>query len=139
MPISARTAGSLNAPCKLGPDNPVPRMPSRGPSSRTGAFRRCCCHETPAKWWYEERRLVRREQQKDFEELEASQLFCPTCRRAMPVRKRLFLVLLDKEMFDSSALGVAPWWGKRSSRGGVPLNGRESEGRRAQFLPHSTP
>jgi hypothetical protein len=38
--------------------------------------------------------------QKDFEDLEASQLFCPTCRRAMPVRKRLFLVLLDKEIFD---------------------------------------
>jgi hypothetical protein len=29
--------------------------------------------------------------QKDFEDLEASQLFCPTCKRAMPVRKHLFL------------------------------------------------
>jgi len=38
--------------------------------------------------------------QKDFEDLEASQLFCPVCQRAMPVRKRLFLVLLDKEIFD---------------------------------------
>jgi len=40
------------------------------------------------------------DKQKDFEDLEASQLFCSTCKRAMPVRKRLFLVLLDKEIFD---------------------------------------
>ncbi len=40
------------------------------------------------------------DEQKDFEDLEASQLFCSTCKRAMPVRKRLFLVLLDKEIFD---------------------------------------
>jgi len=55
----------------------------------------------------------------DFEALEASQLFCPTCKRAMPVRKRLFLVLLDKEIFDyictscGSAVGKKeqPWQG----------------------------
>ena len=40
------------------------------------------------------------DKQKDFEDLEASELFCSTCKRAMPVRKRLFLVLLDKEIFD---------------------------------------
>lgn len=40
------------------------------------------------------------DQQKDFEDFEASQLFCPTCKRAMPVRKRLLLVLLDKEIFE---------------------------------------
>ena len=44
--------------------------------------------------------MVPPNEQKDFEDLEASQLFCSTCRRAMPVRKRLFLVLLDNEMFD---------------------------------------
>jgi hypothetical protein len=37
---------------------------------------------------------------KDFEDLEASQLYCPVCKRAMPVRKRLLLVLLDRETFD---------------------------------------
>ena len=56
---------------------------------------------------------MRREQQKDFEELEASQLFCPTCRRAMPVRKRLFLVLLDKEMFDYICTGCGSVVGKK--------------------------
>jgi len=32
--------------------------------------------------------------------LEASLLFCPTCRQAMPVRKRLLLVLLDGEKHE---------------------------------------
>jgi len=32
--------------------------------------------------------------------LEASLLFCPQCRRAMPVRKRLLLVLLDGEKHE---------------------------------------
>jgi len=36
-----------------------------------------------------------------------------------------------------SAVGVALWWGRRSSRGGSQPNGRESEGPRAQFLPRS--
>jgi uncharacterized protein YbaR (Trm112 family) len=36
----------------------------------------------------------------DFEDLQASQLYCPNCKRAMPVRKRLLLVLLDRETFD---------------------------------------
>jgi hypothetical protein len=32
--------------------------------------------------------------------LEASLLFCPRCRQAMPVRKRLLLVLLDGEKHE---------------------------------------
>lgn len=35
----------------------------------------------------------------DFEALETSRLYCPTCKRARPVRKRL-LALLGREMFD---------------------------------------
>jgi hypothetical protein len=51
--------------------------------------------------------------QKDFEDLEASQLFCPTCKRAMPVRKRLFLVLLDKEIYDYVCTGCGSAVGKK--------------------------
>jgi hypothetical protein len=51
--------------------------------------------------------------QKDFEDLEASQLFCPTCNRAMPVRKRLFLVLLDKEIYDYLCTGCGSALGKK--------------------------
>jgi len=53
------------------------------------------------------------DQQKDFEGLEASQLFCPTCKRAMPVRKRLFLVLLDKEIFSYVCVGCGSVVGKK--------------------------
>jgi hypothetical protein len=50
---------------------------------------------------------------KDFEDLEASQLFCPTCKRAMPVRKRLFLVLLDKEIYNYVCTGCGSAVGKK--------------------------
>ena len=52
-------------------------------------------------------------QEKDFEDLEASQLFCPTCKRAMPVRKRLFLVLLDKEIYNYVCTGCGLAVGKK--------------------------
>jgi hypothetical protein len=35
-----------------------------------------------------------------FDQMEASLLYCPTCRRATPVRKRLLLVLSEGEKFD---------------------------------------
>ncbi len=35
-----------------------------------------------------------------FEELEASELFCPKCRRSQPVRKRLLLTLPDGDKYD---------------------------------------
>ncbi len=50
---------------------------------------------------------------KDFEDLEASQLFCPRCKRAMPVRKRLLLVLLDSERFDYVCAGCGSPVGKK--------------------------
>ncbi len=53
------------------------------------------------------------ERQKDFEDLEASELFCPTCKRAMPVRKRLFLVLLDKEIYSYVCSGCGSMVGKK--------------------------
>ena len=53
------------------------------------------------------------DQQKDFEDFEASQLFCLACKRAMPVRKRLFLVLLDKEIFSYVCVGCGSVLGKK--------------------------
>lgn len=35
-----------------------------------------------------------------FEELEASSLFCGKCKQAVPVRKKLLLVLPEGEKFD---------------------------------------
>lgn len=35
-----------------------------------------------------------------FDQMEASLLYCPKCRQATPVRKRLLLVLPEGEKFD---------------------------------------
>lgn len=35
-----------------------------------------------------------------FEQMEASLLFCPRCREATPVRKRLLIVLPEGDKFD---------------------------------------
>ena len=36
----------------------------------------------------------------NFEEFEATSLFCPRCRRATPVRKKLLLVLPSGNKYD---------------------------------------
>jgi hypothetical protein len=38
--------------------------------------------------------------QRSFEQLEASMLFCPRCREAVAVRKRLLLVLPQGDKYD---------------------------------------
>ena len=35
-----------------------------------------------------------------YKEWEAAELFCPRCKRATPVRKRMLLVLPDGDKFD---------------------------------------
>lgn len=37
---------------------------------------------------------------KTFESFEAASLYCPRCRSAMPVRKKLLLLLPDGELYD---------------------------------------
>jgi hypothetical protein len=39
-------------------------------------------------------------QRDSFEEFEAASLFCPRCRRATPVRKKLLLVLPSGNKYD---------------------------------------
>ena len=41
-----------------------------------------------------------RQAQEAYGSLEASLLHCPSCRQAMPVRKRLLLVLLEGEKYE---------------------------------------
>jgi hypothetical protein len=36
----------------------------------------------------------------DYDQFEASELYCPTCRQARPVRKRLLMVLPDGNRYD---------------------------------------
>lgn len=42
----------------------------------------------------------RNNSKKTFEEFEASELFCPRCRAAVPVRKRLLLALPEGDKYD---------------------------------------
>ncbi|NPU83621.1 MAG: cytoplasmic protein [Syntrophaceae bacterium] len=35
-----------------------------------------------------------------FRDFDATQLFCPVCRKAVPVRKRLLLVLSEGDKYD---------------------------------------
>jgi len=35
-----------------------------------------------------------------YRDLEATELYCPNCRTAVPVRKRLLLVLTEGEKYD---------------------------------------
>jgi hypothetical protein len=63
--------------------------------------------------------MIPPKRRKDFEELQASQLYCPACKRAMPVRKRLLLVLLDRETYDYVCAGCGTPVGKKEE----PLQG----------------
>lgn len=72
--------------------------------------------------------------QKDFEDFEASQLFCPTCKRAMPVRKRLFLVLLDKEIYDYVCTGCGSAVGKGAALADTGLTVENLRGRVRGFF-----
>ncbi len=49
---------------------------------------------------YMGRQEPREEEHRQFDELEASSLFCPKCKTAVPVRKRLLLVLPEGERYE---------------------------------------
>ena len=40
------------------------------------------------------------EQSGSFEEFEATELYCPNCKRAVPVRRRLLLVLPEGDKYE---------------------------------------
>jgi hypothetical protein len=59
-----------------------------------------------------------------FQNFQASALYCPKCRRAMPVREKLLLVLPDGELFEYLCAQCASSLGTRRNKPGqnnVPL------------------
>lgn len=52
---------------------------------------------------------------REFERFAASELFCPRCRAAMPVRERLLLVLPDGELFEYRCEHCGESLGKRKA------------------------
>lgn len=55
-----------------------------------------------------------RREQRDFDSLEAAELYCPNCGMAVPVRKKLLLCLPGAEKYDYLC-----------SRCGRPVGGKE--------------
>ncbi len=39
-----------------------------------------------------------------YNDFDATELYCPTCRRAVPVRKRLLLILTNADKYDYSCV-----------------------------------
>jgi len=59
--------------------------------------------------------------QQQFENFTASSLYCDKCKKAMPVRERLLLILPDKEVFDYLCTGCASSVGQREVTAGEKL------------------
>jgi hypothetical protein len=53
---------------------------------------------------------------KQFDQLEASHLYCNKCRRSMPVRQRLLLILPDGELYDYLCQGCGSSVGSKTHR-----------------------
>ncbi len=53
---------------------------------------------------------------RQFEELEASSLFCGKCKQAVPVRKKLLLVLPEGEKYDYICAQCGSPVGSKTSR-----------------------
>lgn len=52
-----------------------------------------------------------------FQELEATSLYCPRCKAAVPVRKRLLLVLVDGEIYEYLCAYCSESLGSKTVRG----------------------
>ena len=44
------------------------------------------------------------QKKESFRDFDATELYCPICRRAVPVRKRLLLVLTNGDKYDYSCV-----------------------------------
>jgi hypothetical protein len=59
-----------------------------------------------------------RERRADFEELEATELYCPACGRAVPVRKFLLLVLPEGDKYEYRCQFCGTKVGDKTDRSG---------------------
>jgi DNA-directed RNA polymerase subunit RPC12/RpoP len=56
-----------------------------------------------------------------FKEFDATELFCPRCRRAVPVRKRLLLVLPEGDKYEYLCAVCSSTVGTKISRDQPPM------------------
>ena len=57
-----------------------------------------------------------------YEDFNASALYCPRCKRAMPVRSRLLLVLPDGELHEYLCQACATSLGTKTVRQARPMH-----------------
>ena len=57
--------------------------------------------------------------ERSFDQFNAALLYCNKCGKAMPVRERLLLVLLDGELYDYSCEGCNSSVGSKTARAGL--------------------
>jgi hypothetical protein len=57
--------------------------------------------------------------QQSYDQFNAALLYCDKCRRAMPVRERLLLVLPDGELYDYTCQGCNSSIGSKTERAGL--------------------
>ena len=57
-----------------------------------------------------------------YKEFDATELYCPRCRRAVPVRKRLLLVLPEGDKYEYLCAHCSSTVGTKTSRDQKPLN-----------------
>jgi DNA-directed RNA polymerase subunit RPC12/RpoP len=56
-----------------------------------------------------------------YKEFDATELYCPRCRRAVPVRKRLLLVLPEGDKYEYLCAFCSSTVGTKTSRGETPI------------------
>jgi hypothetical protein len=57
--------------------------------------------------------------EQSFDQFNATLLYCNQCRRAMPVRERLLLVLPDGDLYDYTCQGCNSSIGSKTERTGI--------------------
>ena len=62
-----------------------------------------------------------RKQEAQFEELEATELYCTKCRQAVPVRKFLLLILPEGEKYEYRCAYCGNTVGDKIDRSGQPF------------------
>ena len=57
--------------------------------------------------------------EQSFDQFKAALLYCNKCRKAMPVRERLLLILPDGELYDYTCEGCNSSVGSKTERTGL--------------------
>lgn len=60
-------------------------------------------------------------QNRNFDQLQASLLHCPKCKKAVQVRERLLLVLPDGQLFEYRCVYCATSIGERTEKNAKPV------------------